>query len=63
MGVARYEIVPVGKQWAVQHDGSTKLEYSTKEAAFEAAAASASLAILDGHEVRITVPGTSATAS
>ena len=56
MGVAQYEIVPVGKQWGVRHDGSVKFEYSTKEAAFEAAAVAASLAIREGHEVRITVP-------
>jgi phosphotransferase system HPr-like phosphotransfer protein len=57
MGVARYDIVPVGKQWAVRHDGVVNLEYSTKESAFESLAAAASLAIRQGHEVHITVPG------
>jgi phosphotransferase system HPr-like phosphotransfer protein len=56
MGVAQYEIVPVGKQWGVLHDGSVKFEYATKEAAFESAAAAASLAIKQGHEIRIRVP-------
>lgn len=57
MGLARYDIVPVGKQWAVRHDGIVNLEYSTKEAAFESLAAAASLAIREGHEVQINVPG------
>jgi hypothetical protein len=56
MGVAQYEIVPVGKQWGVQHDGKINGEYLTKESAFEAAAAAASLAIKQGHEIRIDVP-------
>ena len=63
MGVARYEIVPVGKQWAVRHEGNTNLEYSTKESAFESAAAAASMSIREGHEVQITVPGEAPTRS
>jgi len=63
MGLARYEIVPVGKQWAVRHDGNVNLEYSTKEAAFESAAAAASMAIRQGHEVHISVPGEAQTKS
>jgi phosphotransferase system HPr-like phosphotransfer protein len=63
MGLARYEIVPVGKQWAVRHEGAENLEYSTKEAAFESAAAAASLAIREGHEVHISVPGEARTRS
>jgi len=63
MGLARYEIVPVGKQWAVRHDGNVNLEYSTKEAAFESAAAAASMAIRQGHEVYISVPGEAQTKS
>jgi hypothetical protein len=39
MGLARYEIVPAGRQWAVRHEGAENLEYSTKESAFESAAA------------------------
>jgi len=57
MGLARYEIVPVGKQWAVRHEGNVNLEYSTKESAFEAAAVAASLAIRDGHEIQISERG------
>lgn len=56
MGLARYEIVPLGKQWALRHDGATKGEYLTKEAAFESAAVAASMAIRQGHEVQISVP-------
>ena len=56
MGVARYEIVPVDKQWGVRHDGKINGEYSTKESAFESAAAAASMAIHQGHEVHISVP-------
>lgn len=57
MGVARYEIVSVGKQWGVRHDGNINGDYSTKESAFESAAAAASMAIHQGHEVQISVPG------
>jgi hypothetical protein len=56
MGLARYEIVPVGKLWGVQHDGKINGKYSTKESAFESAAAAASMAIHQGHEVHISVP-------
>ncbi len=52
MGVAQYEIVPVGKMWGVQHDGKIKNQYLTKESAFEAAAVAASMAIKQGHEIR-----------
>jgi hypothetical protein len=57
MGLAQYAVVEVGDQWGVLHDGDIKSEYSTKEAAFEAAAAAASLAIRLGHEVHLSVPG------
>jgi hypothetical protein len=35
------------------------MEYSTKESAFESLAAAASMAIREGHEVQINVPGES----
>lgn len=57
MGLAQYAVVVVGDQWGVLHDGDIKGEYSTKEAAFESAAAAASLAIRQGHEVHLSVPG------
>lgn len=63
MGLARYDIVPAGKQWAVRQDGIVNLEYSTKEAAFESLAAAASLAIREGHEIQINVPGENKTKS
>lgn len=56
MGVARYEIVPVGRFWGIQHDGKLSGEYSTKEAAFETAVLAASMAIHEGHEVHLRVP-------
>lgn len=57
MGLAEYMIVPQADGWSVLHDGATPNAYGTKEAAFEAAAAAASLAIRQGHEVHISVPG------
>ena len=56
MGLAEYMIVAQADQWSVLHDGDAKNRYATKEAAFEAAVAAASLAIREGHEVRISVP-------
>jgi hypothetical protein len=56
MGLARYDIVPVGKKWGVRHDGNIEGEYATKEAAFESAATAASMAIHQGHEVHVSVP-------
>jgi hypothetical protein len=58
MGLAQYAIVAVGEdQWGVLHDGQIGGEYSTKEAAFESAAIAASMAIREGHEVHVSVPG------
>ena len=45
MGLAQYQIVSQGDEWGVLHDGDVKNRYATKEAAFEAAVAAASLAI------------------
>jgi hypothetical protein len=58
MGLAQYAIVAVEDQWGVLHDGDIKTKYATKEAAFESAAAAASLAIRQGHEVHLSVPAT-----
>lgn len=57
MGLAQYAVVAVGNRWSVLHDGSARNEYETKEAAFESAAAAATLAIRQGHEVHLSVPG------
>jgi hypothetical protein len=57
MGLAQYAIVPVRDQWGVLHDGNINGKYATKESAFESAAAAASLAIRQGHEVHLSVPG------
>ena len=56
MGLAQYQILPQGDEWGVLHDGDVRNRYATKEAAFEAAVAAASLAIREGHEVHINVP-------
>lgn len=57
MGLAAYEIVPSNGAWGVAHEGQIGASYATKEAAFEAAAAAASNAIKEGHEVKLHVPG------
>jgi hypothetical protein len=62
MGIASYEIVGTAGDWRVNHDGKAENVYETKEAAFEAAVAAASLALRQGHEVRVSAPA-SATAT
>jgi hypothetical protein len=56
MGLAQNQIVAQGDEWGILHDGDVKNTYATKEAAFEAAVAAASLAIREGHEVHVSVP-------
>jgi hypothetical protein len=56
MGLASYEIVGSAGKWRVSHDGKAENVFETKESAFEAAVAAASLALRQGHEVRISVP-------
>jgi hypothetical protein len=56
MGIAVYEVVGSGGEWRVSHDGKALNVYQTKESAFEAAVAAASLALRQGHEVRISAP-------
>jgi hypothetical protein len=60
MGSANYKIVQVNEGWGIEHDGEVSGSYATKEIAFEMAALAASNAIKKGHDVSITVPGTSA---
>lgn len=57
MGLAQYAVIRHGGAWGILHDGDVKNTYDTKEAAFEAAIAAASLAIRQGHEVHVSVPG------
>ena len=57
MGHASYEIVGDAGEWRIRHDGKAENVYETKEAAFEAAVMAASLALRQGHQVRITAPG------
>ena len=57
MGLASYDIVGSAGEWRVRHDGKAANVYETKESAFEAAVVAASLALRQGHEVRITAPG------
>jgi hypothetical protein len=56
MGLAAYEIVGSEGEWRGRHDGKAENVYATKESAFEAAVAAASLALRQGHEVRVTAP-------
>jgi len=58
MGLASYEIVGTAGAWRVRHDGHAENVYETKESAFEAAVAAASLALRQGHEVRVSAPAT-----
>jgi hypothetical protein len=48
MGLASYEIVGGAGEWRVSHDGKAENVYQTKESAFEAAVAAASLAVRQG---------------
>jgi len=57
MGQATYRIEPFETGWGVTHDGSTVGPYETKEAAYEATVAAASMALREGHAVEITAPG------
>ena len=57
MGLAEYMIVSKADGWTILHDGTAQNDYQTKEAAFEAAVAAASLTIREGHEVHVSVPG------
>jgi hypothetical protein len=57
MGLAQYAVTSVGDRWGVLHDGNVEGDFATKESAFESAIAAASLAIRQGHEVHVSVPG------
>lgn len=57
MGLASYEIIGSGGEWRVSHDGKAENVYQTKESAFEAAVAAASLALRQGHEIKLSAPG------
>ena len=53
MGLATYRVFGIPGEWRVDHDGKAENTYVTKEAAFEAAVAAASLALR-----AVTAPGT-----
>lgn len=57
MGLATYAVIDHISNWVVLHDGEPEGDFATKEAAFEAAVAAASLAVRQGHEVHVSVPG------
>jgi hypothetical protein len=57
VGLAQYAIVLIDNHWSILHDGDVNGDYPTKESAFESAAVAASLAIRQGHEVHLSVPG------
>ena len=54
MGIANYKIFGRPGEWHVEHDGKVANTYVTKESAFEAAAAAASIAMRQGDEIMIT---------
>lgn len=56
MGLAQYSVVPIETFWSVLHNGTLEGHFETKEAAFEAAAMAASLAMREGHEVHLAAP-------
>lgn len=60
MGLASYAVVESNGGWSVLHDGNAEGSYLSKESAFEAAVAAASLAVRQGHEVHVSVPGAGA---
>jgi hypothetical protein len=55
--MAAYKIIPFQSGWGVAHDGETVGPYETKEAAYEASVAAASMALREGHAIEITAPG------
>ena len=55
MAIASYEVVGSGGVWRVKHDGEPVGSYQTKESAFEAAVAAASLAVRERYEVQLSV--------
>jgi hypothetical protein len=57
MGLASYAIVEHRGAWVILHDGEPEGDFKTKEAAFESAVSAASLAVRQGHEVHVSVPG------
>jgi hypothetical protein len=61
MGLASYQIIGEPGKWHVLHDEQAPNTYETKEAAFEAAVAAASLALRQGHEVMVAAPGSGGT--
>ena len=56
MDTAKNRVIPYEGQWGVAHDGETAGPYVTREAAFEAAVAPASLALKQGYAVEVSVP-------
>lgn len=61
MGMAAYEIFGSEGDWRIRHDGKSENTYATKESAFEAAVAAASLALRQGHEIKVTAPASATT--
>jgi hypothetical protein len=57
MGFANCKIIEGLGERHVEHDGKVANTYVTKESAFEADAAIASMALREGHEIMITAPG------
>lgn len=56
MAKAVYRIVQKTEDWGVEHDGEVAGHYVTKEAAFEAAVAAATLSLGEGLAIEIHAP-------
>jgi hypothetical protein len=56
MGLAAYEVLGTAGEWRIRHDGKAEKVYEKKEWAFETPVAAASLALRQGHEVRVSAP-------
>jgi hypothetical protein len=55
---ARFRILPDGSGFAVETDGQKgEIAYVSKEAAFEALVAKADVALAEGLEIEILIPG------
>jgi hypothetical protein len=57
LAIASYEVVGSGGARHVKHEGEPIGNYPSKEAAFEAAVATALKIIRDNYEVQLLVPG------
>ena len=63
MGLASYEVIGIGSEWTIRHDGRDEHVFEPKKSAFNAAVEAASMALRQGHAVLVSVPETDAAIS